>query len=80
MAGAGQGARQGCRKAATASLCLDPASSGLGAEDEEVTGLLLAAADPALPAQSDSGCSAIPSPPPKFCREGTCSGKRADPG
>lgn len=65
---------------ATASLRLDPTSLGMGTEEERVTGLLLAAADAALPAQSYSSYSAIPSSPPKCCREGTCSRKGADPG
>lgn len=51
---------------------------GVGTEDERVARLLLA--DPALPAQSYSSCSAVASSPPKCCREGTCSGQRAKPG
>lgn len=51
---------------------------GAGTEDEGVAGLLLA--DPALPAQSYSSCSAVASSPPKCCREETCSGQRAKPG
>lgn len=68
------------QKVTVMSVCPNPASLGLGAEEEEATRLFLTAADPVLPAQSYSSCSAIFSPPPKSCEEGTCSRKGSDAG